>query len=74
MLDGSVFLVPLVCCAALGYPVVPIGTRTYSFHGLAVMSVFVVYFFFFFYFQVILMLVYYVCFSLLCPGLRCCCG
>ena len=42
------FPVPPACSAALGYSAVPIGSQTYSFRGLTVVSVLVLYFFFIF--------------------------
>ena len=45
---GHCFPVLPGCRSTLGYSVVPIGTRTYSFSGLAVMSVLVMYFFLFY--------------------------
>ena len=45
------------CHAALGYSAVPIGTQSYSFYSLAVVSVLVVYFFFISYFYLLVLLV-----------------
>ena len=54
---GLCFPLPPACSAALGYSAVPKGSWTYSFRGLAVVLVLVVYFFLFSYFSLVLLLV-----------------